>query len=119
MYYCIEDDASLTSVMTNCVFKCKLEIRPTKVVLRAVLMPVAIDASASVRLSVFETSISLKAENNIIRNPHTVPINPSETIASLLNHSKSLFIKIGLYACNITLKELMAHNAKMKKLSLV
>ena len=82
-------------------------------------MPVAIDDNASVRLSVFETSMLLNAENNIIKKPHTVPINPNDTIASLLNHNKSRFIKIGLYACNITLKELMAHNAKMKKLSLV
>ena len=82
-------------------------------------MPTAIYVNASVKLSVLFTSISVNAENNIIKNPHTVPIKPRVTKLSLLNHNTSRLNMVGFKMYPSTLIELTSQIARIRKLIFV
>ena len=64
---------------------------PTKVVQRAVLIPIAMSDNACCNVAAFDTSTFSNAVPNIIKKPVTVPTIPSARHDSETNHPTSLF----------------------------
>ena len=67
------------------------DTNPTRVVQSAVLIPVAISASACCNVAAFVTSTFANAVHNIIKKPVTVPTIPIARHDSAMNQPTSLF----------------------------